>query len=286
MPQPFRWNIAKREQLGRLVEIPQAEIYPDFLDELEDCCSRVIAFCDNSDLIFVGRSPESLFDYLSGLLAETSWASRCSILNISARGSCIEEYQEDYPKAIPAIREQLEALGLSPEQIVRKARSLALVDIVSSGSTFGNITALLTQWHKEQGGAKKSLRRKLRYVGLTLREKTSPKTWRWQQQVEWAKNIPSRYIKNVSVSLTLAQYLASGQDKVSKSNPPWRWGDVELIEPPREIEHLRALGLALALYERGTLKDSRQKFSSRLSRLPSMKHRWYRALVTEIRKSA
>jgi hypothetical protein len=136
MPQPFRWNIAKKEQLGRLVEMPQAEIYPDFFNELEDCCSRVIAFCDNSDLIFVGRSPESLFDYLSGLLAKTSWASRCSMLNV------------------------------------------AFVDVVSSGSTFRNITDLLTQWHKEQGGAEKSLRRKLRYVGLTLREKTSPNTWR------------------------------------------------------------------------------------------------------------
>ncbi|NLC24613.1 MAG: hypothetical protein GX776_09170 [Oxalobacter sp.] len=37
------------------------------------CCARIIAFAGNSDLVFVGRSPESFFDLLSGMLFDTTW---------------------------------------------------------------------------------------------------------------------------------------------------------------------------------------------------------------------
>jgi hypothetical protein len=63
---PFRWDLTHRNHLGSLVDGEPAESYAAFLDHLLPCCSRVLAFGGDSDLIFVGRSPESIFDHLSG----------------------------------------------------------------------------------------------------------------------------------------------------------------------------------------------------------------------------
>jgi hypothetical protein len=83
---PFRWNITRRSQLGGLVEGSPPPTYAGFIDDLQQCGARVIALCDNGDLFFVGRSPESLFDHLSGLLFDSSWARRLWLVQFSAEG--------------------------------------------------------------------------------------------------------------------------------------------------------------------------------------------------------
>lgn len=286
MPQPFRWDVSKREQLGRLVEGPPTETYPQFIDDLQVCCSRIIAYCANSDLIFIGRSPESIFDYLSGLFSVTSWANRCSLLNISMRNVSPPTIRDRYPGAITAIREQFSFLSLAPTQIIVRDRSVALVDLVASGNTLGNITSLLFEWARELNGDEEALKKKLRFIGITIKKKTSPKTWRWNQQVEWARNIRPRNIKNVTIPLRLWDYLGNTQSKVSRSNPPWRWGDAAMANPPHEGQNLQALRLALYLYEMGSARESRLDFASRLSSESSMTFKWFRALITELRKAA
>src|SRR4051812_11016458 len=82
---PFRWDVTKRSQLGSLVHVEQPETYEGLEEDLLVCCARVVAFAGDSDITFVGRSPESLFDLLSGMFFETSWATRLSLLNISFR---------------------------------------------------------------------------------------------------------------------------------------------------------------------------------------------------------
>jgi hypothetical protein len=50
---PFRWNLARREQLGRLVEGAPAEL-GSIVRDLRDCCARVMAQAGDSRLMFVG----------------------------------------------------------------------------------------------------------------------------------------------------------------------------------------------------------------------------------------
>jgi hypothetical protein len=61
MPNPFRWTIAKREQLGTLAEALTSPA-PQFLAELRATAARVLAFADGADLAFVGRTPENFYD--------------------------------------------------------------------------------------------------------------------------------------------------------------------------------------------------------------------------------
>jgi len=282
MNKPFRWDVTKREQLGRLLEGPVAGSYVGFSPKLLRCCARVLSFCDDSDLIFVGRSPESIFDLLSGLLADSSWAKRLNLFVISVL-SLPEPKDAHFAEQMSAIREQMAALGLTPAQLAHRQRPLALVDLVAGGHTFGNITHMLLQWAREVGADERLVRRNLRFVGITSRKKTDPDTWRWQQHVSWAREFRTRAIKNVSIPFDLWAYLIDDQPKVAKSNPPWRWDSEDALQPPREPEHLEALRMALQLYELGATAGLRRHFAALLSGEPGMRERWFRALVLELR---
>jgi hypothetical protein len=203
---PFRWNIAKREQIGRLVAGEPAVPYSQFMPELRLCAARVLTFASDAELIFIGRSPENFFDYLSGVLAITSWADRCTLVNISLRVNARAGLRRAYPDFVAPGRLLLATYGLSPRQIIERPRPVALIDLVASGETFGHLATVLVDWAKEEQLDISAMKRKLRFIGITRRTKTSPKTWRWQQQVDWTKDFSPRSIKNVSIPSWLWNY--------------------------------------------------------------------------------
>src|SRR5918997_5672877 len=96
---PFRWDLTRRNQLGNLIAGERAWAYDAFPDHLLPCCSRVLAFAGDSDLVFIGRSPESIFDHLSGLLFSTSWFDRLELLHFSMRFREESEIRKEYPEA-------------------------------------------------------------------------------------------------------------------------------------------------------------------------------------------
>ena len=111
---PFRWDITRRSQLGSLPEIELPETYPQFEEDLMTCSARVLAFAGDSDLVFVGRSPQPLFDLLSGLLMETSCRDRLRLLNVGLRH--VEAPREEQ---LRAIYPYFEEVGLEPHALAR-----------------------------------------------------------------------------------------------------------------------------------------------------------------------
>lgn len=280
---PFRWDVSRREQLGRLVEGEPAEHYRGFVDDLRRCCTRLVALGGDSLLVFVGRSPESIFDYLSGLLAATSWSERLVLLNLSMRTTSAADVARERPHALAALREQFRALGLGPAEIAASPRPVAFLDLVWQGSTFGHLHGLLMDWARDDGVDLHAVRRRIRFVGITERLKNSPNTWRWYQRVEWRGDYPPGALRSVSIPWHLWTYLGDSQKKVSPSNAPDRWGTDEMLSPPRDPDHLAALRLALHLYERGRERAERDAFAAGLAAQPEMRHRWLRQLVLELR---
>ena len=130
---PFRWDIGRRSQLGSLPHVAPPETYPEFEDDLLACAARVLAFAGDSDLVFVGRSPQPLFDLLSGLLLDTSWNDRLRLLNVALRhvGTPTQEQ-------LRAIYPYFAEVGLEPHTLARRPRTVALVDVVDTGQTFGS----------------------------------------------------------------------------------------------------------------------------------------------------
>jgi hypothetical protein len=284
MGQPFSWSMVKH----RLTVEPSTsfalppEAPPRFVQAIQRCCARVLALCGNADLIFVGRSPESIYDFLSGVLEGTSWESRCRLLNYSNRYQPLRQLRSSLPHAVQAMRAQLRWFGLDPHQL--QARSgVALVDLVYDGSTLGHLTEFLLSWAREEEVDVSAVKRKLRFVGITVQTKTSPKTWRWQQQVPWAQQLQSRVIKNVSIPRPLWCYLGDEQSKVFQSNPPVKWTDASIQLRSRFGVRTSAQQVALYLYKRGRERQQRKEFLKLLAAEPAIRHRWLRTLMLEIR---
>lgn len=277
---PFRWNLTHRNYLGNLIEGERARSYEEFTDDLLLCCSRIIAFCDDSNLVFVGRSPESIFDYLSGLLFDSSWFERLELLHFSMRFWEESKIREEHPGAINAMRDYLQQLGLHPETIATKNRPVAFIDLVASGDTFGRLITFLFNRSNEIKFDWNAVKRRIRLVGITERKKTSPNTWRWQQHSDWISLLGTNAVRNVSISYGLWTYLGNYQQKVSQSA---RWGDPALASPSYSQDQLMALRLAFDLFELGRSKEKREKFATLLASESAMKHDWFRKLLMDLR---
>jgi hypothetical protein len=239
----------------------------------------VLAFAGDSDLVFVGRSPESLFDLLSGVLLETTWRDRLCLLNVAFR-------HEDPPDdvATRAIAPYFEQLRLSPRELVLRNRPIAFIDVVDTGDTIGSLLRLLHRWSERDDLEWRSVARRIRFVGLTWREKTSPKTWRWQQHSEWVQLLRPRSIKNVSLPGDFASYLAGGIPKMTETFPPWRWSDPSVRRPMRTAEAREGLALALYLFELGRERETRREFARELGKQPAVAESWFRSLALEIKR--
>ena len=68
---PFRWDLVTPDQLGSMLA---GTTKPDlwFIDDLVQCTGKALARSANGDLVFVGRSLDSMFDLLQGALADLS----------------------------------------------------------------------------------------------------------------------------------------------------------------------------------------------------------------------
>ncbi|MCR9142947.1 MAG: hypothetical protein NXI24_11890 [bacterium] len=278
---PFRWNIKKREQLGDLLAEPAAEAYDAYPAELAECAAKVVARSANKRIVFVGRSPENIFDYLSGVFEGTSHASKLDVLNISNRFAAIEEIQRENPGAFAALRAHFHDLEVSAGQIVANKTGVCFCDLVAEGGTFAQIFRFFELQAREDNIDLRALVQKLGFLGITVRMKTSPNTWRWQQHADWVRAYPRLFVKNISAPDSLWTYLGNRQVKVAKTNPPARWGSAEILHPPREAGNLSALRQAYDLYRLGSTQ--RKEFVELLAATPEFKDPWLRKLASELK---
>ncbi|MCG8457000.1 MAG: hypothetical protein MI919_12025 [Holophagales bacterium] len=158
-----------------------------------------------------------------------------------------------------------------------------MIDLVDSGSTYGHLMKLLTDWAKRDRVDLPAMRRHLRFIGITWRSKPSPNTFRWQQHAPWLDTFPRIVAKNVSIPGSLWSYLGNAQPKVALAHPPWRWADQRYSKPPRYETNLQALRLALKVFEAGSSEPEREALASELAQLHEMRQSWLRRLVSDLR---
>ncbi|OHV62773.1 hypothetical protein [Pseudofrankia sp. BMG5.37] len=190
MAGPFRWDLVTPDQLGSLLAGVAA---PDlwFLDALVGCAGKVVARSGGGDLVFVGRSFDSMFDFLGGAFAglpEPRWLGRLplSFARTSwAGGRWVTRAltADDLARA----RGFLSVLGVTPDSLARRSRPVTFVDMVWEGSTFTYVFELVRGWVADERGSWAVVRRRLRFVGVTMRTKT----WRWQRHASqpWLRTL-------------------------------------------------------------------------------------------------
>jgi hypothetical protein len=284
---PFRWDVSRREQLGRLLKAELPPVPPwsggrgmrALLPELRPCAAGVVARAGDARLVFVGRSLENVFDYLSGILSHTEWPGRCELLLVSLRKN--DDRGSNAARA--ALRAQFGAAGLAPAAIAASPRPVCFVDLVHSGATFGRLSDELARWARDEGVDVNAMRRRVRFVGITERGKNSPNAWRWFQRVEWRKDYPRSALRGLSVPYWTWTTWGDIQEKTVPSHRQARWGSDDMHQPPRDPEHLRALRLAVKLHERGRTREERERFCAELVGRREMREPWLRSLVVQIR---
>lgn len=278
---PFRWNLQKREQLGGLVSGEIVSSYVGYETELAECAAKLLARSANRKLIFVGRSPENIYDYLAGVLQNTSYQNNIDLLNISNRFRDPFKIRNELPDSFSAIKAHFLELEISPEQLITSSQGICFADLVSEGGTFENIFRFLEMWSREERQDFRAIQNKLGFVGVTQRTKNSPNTWRWQQNAKWVADHKAVYIKNLSISWILWDYLGNQQNKVANTNPPETWGSSDLLLPPREERNINALKQAFHIYNLGL--NQNKEFAGTLATTWEFREPWLRELVAELK---
>ena len=287
---PFRWNIAKREQLGRILSAtraPDLDGHP-FLDAIRDAAARILALSGASDLAFIGRTPENFYDYLSGLFHGIDAAPQLHLIQFSLRWLDMSGPHAIAPARLDAFLDYLTEEGVTPAAIASGRRSLCLVDFVAHGGTMRSFVHLLHRQAERDGTDWNAVQRKLRIIGLRTRTKNSPNTWRWQQHQDWLDLIPDTDIKNVSAPAALTFFIANEQPKTTESFHPGRWPDPRdghgtTSAAPLDDDRLAALALAAALYDIATTRDERHRLAARIAQEPQMRDPTVRALVQKLK---
>lgn len=266
---PFRWDLVTPDQLGSLLDdvaIPEVR----YLADLAECAGKVLARGGNGDLVFVGRSLDSMFDLLGGALEGTD--------HTLARLPLSFWHPDDHTRpAVLRAREILTELGITPASLARRTRPVTFVDVVSSGRTFLSLFTLLDDWITEEREPWPVIRLKLRFVGVIGRTETSPKTWRWKQHAEWTRRLPAASVVNVSLDAGVWSHFGNWQQKVTRSFPPHRW----VADPPeteRDERTRKALAEAVRLVELGRTKEVRRMIARAIDGEPALTEPWLRTL--------
>lgn len=281
---PFRWNLAHREQLGRLVDGEAVEAYPDYAAELRRAAALILARARPGTLVFVGRSPENLFDYLSGVFSGIDGAPDLQLLQVSLRNAAtLDTIAASQPNEFAALCGYFDSERLDPASILAAAGDTTFIDIVSSGATFGALAHLLRIMSERAHIDWQQVARRIAFVGLLEATKNSPNTWRWWQRQSWVAELPHARISNVSIPYRMWIHMADTLDKVTPSHTSWRWADPRTTLPSRYEPHLRALRMALQFYESGLSGEERRTLSNEIAKLREMRDGHVRRLVTRLR---
>ncbi|MEU8181043.1 hypothetical protein AB0B85_16760 [Micromonospora sp. NPDC049044] len=283
---PFRWDLVTPDQLGALLD---GAAPPDlwFLDDLVACTGKVLARSGNGDLYFVGRSLDSMFDLLGGILSGPIGVQRLHRLPLSFRRPPVEFGGPRRPLTYAEVaqgRRFLAAVGLTPHELARRDRPAVLIDVVHRGGTFTELFTLVRDWVDQEREPWSVIRRKLRFIGVTSRTKTSPNTYRWHQHADWTRTLPAAAVVNVSLREWVWSHFGDHQVKLTRSLSPDRWL-AEAEGPGRDDKTRQALAEAAALVAYGRSRAGRHAVAAAVGRDPALEQAWLRTLVLNLKKS-
>lgn len=283
MSKPFRWSLAKREQLGSWATAAgRPRLDAEFLTDLRTATARILAMSTGANLAFIGRTPENFFDYLSGVFDGVDDVPRLHLVQYSLRWAGAGGVKSIPRDKLDALFAYFTAEGIAPHQIATSDRPLALVDFIAYGGTMETLVRLLYLQATREGTDWNAVQRRLKIIGLTTRGKNSPNAWRWQQNQDWLDLAPDMVIKNVSVPWWFIMPLANDAPKVTHAFHPGRWGEGEGRKYAPSEDQLKALRQALALYDLGQTRDERRVLVSKIARTHQIRSRATRQLVSAL----
>lgn len=266
---PFRWDLVGPDQIGSLLSGTKPPTLW-FLPGLIDATGKVIARSGNGDLYFVGRSLDSMFDLLGGAFADLTHRPLLRRLPFSFA----RRRERIGPAQWARAREVCAELGLDPSALVRRQRPVTFVDVVAEGGTFTELFTLLAEWLDERREPWNVARRKLRFVGVTIRDDG----YRWHLRRSWTARLPADSVRNVAMDWPEWHYFGDLQHKLTASFRVERWL-AEQPGPDHGDKTRQALAEATAVALAGRDPDRRRAIARAIRGEPALAQPWLRAIV-------
>ncbi len=280
------WADARDHALERLVEQARPREFFGFREQLLEATAEVVATSEGKAIVFLGRSPENLYDLLRGLLAGVRRAPDVRLLPFSFREGTTEAARRLARTRAPAVdglERHLDQLGLGPAAIDRHPRGVAFVDCVAWGTTLGNLDELLCVLARRRQVDPRAVQAKVRYVGLT-KASIGWTHWRSDEESLGARFFAEGRAAVVPISTRLWHHLAESSTKTMDSYPPRRWHEPPRL-PPLDEERARAIRLAADLLAFGRSRDVRRAFAGLLGRRARPDRPWLGSLIVSILRS-
>jgi hypothetical protein len=263
---PFRWNIANKSELGQLLN-PDYVLKKYLLEDLRLCVGKIIKYTQDCHLVFVGRSLDSAYDYLSGFYLGSKPKDYLKHLNISLYGQSIEEIGRKDPQSIEELKKHFSQLKLDPHSIKKSIHKIYFVDVVYYGGTYTEIFNFIERWSKEVNEHVSAVINKIGFIGITSRTKNSPNTWRWHQHKDWPQKLSKNGLKNISVDRGYWDYIGNTQSKLTRSNRPNNWLHKPIEKPEYDEKTLTAINEAYYLYQIAQTNEEKKLLKSLIPKL-------------------
>ena len=289
---PFRWDLSSRARLGGLIKGEPADVPEGYYDELRQACAKVVARSENSQLVFVGRSPEHIFDYLSGAFSTLKTRRPLTLLQFS------KAHPRQYWKPTYGVGDlneaerlaflkYLQSEAIDPKSLTTSRLPLRFVDMVSSGATFRMLLMLFKEYAEMQGADWNVVSKRLGFIGITHQEKNSPNTFRWQQSEYWSQAGGRRVeVKNVSTPWFFWGHAANIAEKVTPSFHRRRWFDPNFAGPIHSDDALKAVRRSVEIFDFAAKKKERQQLARSFAALQEFKEPWLRKLALDLKTKA
>lgn len=283
---PVPWTQARREALEQLVAKARPTGFYGYHEELLEACADVVAAARGNDLVFVGRSPEPLYDLLESIFSDTSQPPTITLLPFSLRdhdSGAIRKVHNSDEESIVALENHFSDLNLGPADIAQSKNGISFVDFVCWGTTLGNLEETLEFMATRQGMEPTQVTSNIRYTGIT-KESVGWTHWRNDEESQGARFFAENRASVVTVSAKLWNYLTDFAGKTTNSfvSKQWKSG-VEF--PALNEETARAIRSALDLRICGIDREVRRSFAGKLSRRAGQDDKWLRSLVVRMLKS-
>lgn len=276
-----RWRLDRPAELGSILDDAPPATYGEFLDDLRLCAARMVALADAADLVFVGRSTESVHDYLDGLFAGLDGVPALSLMPLSG-ASYISHRDGLYRRSAthPALRAHLHRFGLSPRALLSRG-SVRLVDLVSGGGTMQFVIDAIRLWSEASRLDWRRVRRRLGIVAMTWSRSTSPNAERWWQDDFWRDALPAGAIASVSMHERFYGYVGNIQPKTMDASPIIHGIPTPSIS--HSDERINAARLARHLLNVAATRTERDAFIRVLAQQPQFRSARVRALAGALR---
>lgn len=266
---PFRWNFDRHNEVGRRLLSVELPLYSErFVNDLLELGARVLFHARRDRLAFVGRSPESVYDLLCGLFADSAIRKRLWLLPFSMRASSLASVRRDDPGAIEALRNHLSSLQLDPPSIVARDGSISFIDLVESGETYLNLLDFYSAWATDAGIGWRAIRGKLHAIALVRADYASNRPSCWIRRDPMSRFAGVIRTTTLGISRSLWWYLAVDQPKVTKSHVPARWRTPVTADELRSARFWTGARAALFLRDLGRSPEVRRRFQRLLRARP------------------